>query len=61
MIFMCDVVLMMSFMIIDKLSTFFFRHMKNPAFKNDLMLITKPALKHSRKFMGGTTMVFNYQ
>jgi hypothetical protein len=46
-----DVDLMVSFMINDKLCTFFCRYMKDPAFKNGLMLVTELALNtiHGRK------------
>lgn len=44
------IVLMLSALIIHKLPNFFFRHMKDPAYKNGLMLVTEPAPRHSRRF-----------
>jgi hypothetical protein len=49
-LFVRNIVLMVSVMIIDEIPTLFCRHMKDPAFKNGLMLVTEPALKHSRHF-----------
>jgi hypothetical protein len=49
-VFVRAIVLMVPVMIIDKIPTFFCRHMKDPAFKNGLMLVTEPARKHSKHF-----------
>jgi len=49
-LFVRNIVLMVSVMSVDEIPTLFCRHMKDPAFRNGLMLVTEPALKHSRHF-----------